>query len=169
MSSVHEEWRDVKGYEGRYQVSSLGRVRSLWCRGPRRVPRIVKDRENNCGYRWVGLSKDGRQKMRFVHRLVCEAFCGGIGDGMQVDHINSDRSDNRAGNLEAVTAKTNTRRCYDRLGKSHGRVVLGRDHIPGIRRSLAAGASERKVAAAYGVSRGAIRRIKDRTTWGHIE
>lgn len=108
-----EEWRDIKGYEGLYQVSNLGRVKSLerykknrgkmqLVEGTIRMPRIEKN-----GYARVDLCKDGKRKMHCVHRLVTEAFVPNPENKPQVNHIDEDRSNNNANNLEWVTNKEN--------------------------------------------------------------
>lgn len=110
----NEEWRDVAGYEGRYQVSSMGRVKSL----ERKVPkgygertvkeRILKPKTDRYGYLIVGLYAGGKIRTFLVHRLVCEAFRENPEGKPQVNHINEDKTDNRASNLEWCTAKENT-------------------------------------------------------------
>ena len=115
MENSKEIWKDVIGFEGYYQVSSLGEVRSL----DRHVNgncgsvyvskgRILKQIEDKLGYQRVNLCKDGEQIMFLVHRLVYEAFNGKIPEGMQVNHIDEDKSNNRLENLNLMTPKENT-------------------------------------------------------------
>ena len=111
-----EEWRDIKGYKGLYQVSSLGRVKSLGRTvaaksGSKRTirGRILKPKANTSGYLKVVLyNSSGKIKQFFVHRLVCEAFHDNPKDKPEVNHINEEKSDNRACNLEWVTRKENS-------------------------------------------------------------
>lgn len=104
-----EEWRQIEGYEGYYEVSNDGRVRGIErnvksSKGMHVIPsRIMSQRETEDGYRTVSLSKDGVAKKYPVHRLVYEAFCGKIPDGCEINHKDFDRANNRPENLEAVT------------------------------------------------------------------
>ena len=113
-----EEWRDVVGYEGKYQVSNEGRVKSLERtvesvshKKPclRHIQGYVKQLQENSrtGYLEVGLNKDGNRKTLRVHRLVWEAFNGEITEGLEIDHINAIRTDNKLENLRLVTHKDN--------------------------------------------------------------
>jgi len=110
-----EEWRDIKGYEGRYQVSNIGRVKSLERtfvdkRGYRHhiKERILKPKTDHNGYLQVVLSKRDKQKTFTVHRLVCKAFHENSQAKPEVNHINENKLDNRACNLEWGTAKENS-------------------------------------------------------------
>ena len=99
-----EQWRDIEGYDGMYQVSDLGRVRSLKY-GKVRVLRPGKHRQ---GYLQVALYKDGKQKTVYVHRLVAQAFIENDDDSKtDINHINECKSDNRVDNLEYCTAQYN--------------------------------------------------------------
>ena len=111
-----EEWKDIEGYEGIYQVSNKGRVKSL--------ERIVQSESHgkpclrhlqesilqpcmNKGYGYVRLWNDGKRKQQQIHRLVYEAFVGRIPNNKEIDHINTIRNDNSLENLRCVTHKEN--------------------------------------------------------------
>lgn len=112
-----EVWKDIPGYEGLYQVSSLGRVKSL----PKRKGKglgYVKDEEilkasvEKYGYARVVLHKDGVRKKCQVHRLVAETFIPHTDCKHQVNHINCNKADNRVENLEWCTGSENTAHAY---------------------------------------------------------
>ena len=104
-----EVWREVKGWEGRYEVSNWGRVRSFFdTHGNRRAePRILKPRKNGDGYLRVILRKDGKGIYKSVHRLVAEAFLPNPLNLPQINHRNEIKDDNRLENLEWCDAKYN--------------------------------------------------------------
>lgn len=106
---MKEEWRSVVGYEGLYEVSNHGRVKSLakmWLNGRRREERILKEFLHS-GYVHVTLCKNGTQKQWHVHRLVAMAFIPNPENKDFVDHINTIRNDNRVENLRWVTRQEN--------------------------------------------------------------
>ena len=103
---MSEEWRDVAGYEGLYQVSSEGRVKSLERKGCKRE-RILKPGVRSKGYLFVVLCAGGKSRMFSVHRLVCQAFHDNPENKLDVNHMNENKTDNRACNLEWSTRKEN--------------------------------------------------------------
>ena len=104
---MEEIWKPIKDYEGLYEVSNLGRVKSLNYRGTGKE-KILKNIENSKGYFQVGLVKFGKQKVFKVHRLVAEAFIPNPENKPCIDHINTVKSDNRVENLRWVTYKENS-------------------------------------------------------------
>lgn len=114
-----EEWRDIPGYEGLYQASSHGRVRSVphlkYGSNYKRPSgyyymtksRIIAPKKKYNGYLQVNLYKDGKPKTYSVHRLVLTTFIGH--SDLTINHINEDKTDNRLENLEYLTASENIR------------------------------------------------------------
>lgn len=100
-----EQWRDIPGFEGIYQASNLGIIRSIDridARGNRRRGQPLQTRHHLSGID-VGLTKNARQTQHFVRRLVLQAFVGPCPDGMEARHINGDPTDCRLSNLEWAT------------------------------------------------------------------
>lgn len=106
MENQTEQWRDIKDYEGLYQVSNEGRVKSLNYRQTKQE-KILKAFKNNNGYLLVGLCKNGKPIHKLVHRLVAEAFIPMVEGKQEIDHINSVRHDNRVENLRWCTPEEN--------------------------------------------------------------
>jgi len=102
-----EIWKDIKGYEGLYQVSNLGNVRSLNWRNTGETRNLYL-KPHNKGYLQVELA-NGKRKMFTVHKLVAIHFVPGYEDGFVVNHINENKTDNRAENLEWCTFSHNVR------------------------------------------------------------
>lgn len=101
-----EIWKDIQGYEGLYQVSNLGNVRSLNYGRRKEVKNIAVKRDS--GYLRVCLSRNDKQKYFLVHRLVALQFVPGFKEGFVVNHKNEIKVDNRAENLEWCTQRENT-------------------------------------------------------------
>src|SRR5690554_8016384 len=114
-----EIWKDIKGYEGYYQVSNLGRVKGLeryvnHSNGGLRLlkSKIIKQGVVANGYLGVSLSKEGVIKSKRVHTLVAISFLNHTpcNHKIVVDHINGNKKDNRLINLELVSMRENTNR-----------------------------------------------------------
>lgn len=111
-----EEWRDIKNYEGVYQISSLGRIKSLDRyvddKGHKRFVKgkMLKPSKHKNNYEYVVLYD---RKHRMIHRLVAETFIDNIDNKRTVNHINGDKSDNRVINLEWCTHKENINKAWD--------------------------------------------------------
>lgn len=114
---MEEIWKDINGYDGEYQVSNLGRIKSVdrlttrLCQyGIReyRIPeKILRTRLGTSGYLCVNLHHEGKQVTEMIHRLVALHFCKGYRDGLVVNHKDEVKTNNRADNLEWVTQTAN--------------------------------------------------------------
>lgn len=105
---MKENWKDIKGYEGIYQVSDKGRIKSLnWNKtGKKKLLKIHVSKKH--GYSEVHLSKEGKDEVPRVHRLVAQAFIPNPDNLPQVNHKDEDKTNNNVDNLEWCTAKYNT-------------------------------------------------------------
>lgn len=135
IANCASEWRPVVGYEGLYEVSMDGEVRSLdrvvttalLKRSKRYKGKFLSLGIGKPGYPLVVLSKNGVTKCCNVHRLVVESHIGRIPHGMDIDHINGNTTDNSLGNLRVVTTSQNVRN-KTKTGNRHGhRGVYFRD------------------------------------------
>ncbi len=126
-----EIWKDIKGYEGLYQVSNLGRVRSLdhiyitKC-GKRMLVKgqMKKPSSDNDGYMFVLLRRNGKQKRCAIHRLVAKAFITNQYNKPEVNHIDAVKSNNRVDNLEWVTGKENIQHAMDKGLMTKGTLII---------------------------------------------
>ena len=113
---MEELWKDIEGYEGLYQVSNLGRVKSLDkidSIGRKIKGRNMKLRLNKCGYVDVKLSTDSIEKDKLVHRLVAEAFIPNTDGKHVINHIDGNKQNNCVNNLEWCTQKENIQHAFE--------------------------------------------------------
>lgn len=156
-----EIWRSAVGYEGRYEVSDRGQVRSLvTTNGFRRAPLVLRARVHpKTGYVEVHISpyRCGSPANQSVHLLVLYTFVGPRPSGMQCHHIDSDRANNRLSNLEWVTTQENVQRS--------SLCVLCREDIIEIRSSPE---PHKAMSLRYGVTRECIRLIRLGRVWSNV-
>lgn len=121
---MNEIWKDIQGYEGLYQVSNFGRVKSLdrmaKCRGgvyKLNKERIVFGGIGKYGYNTVCLRKENKRKYLLSHRLVAINFIPNPENKPKVNHINGVKTDNSIENLEWCTVSENTKHGFDVLGR----------------------------------------------------
>jgi hypothetical protein len=112
---MKEIWKDVKNYEGLYQVSNLGRIKSFPRNGTIKQEKILKQVLDNNGYFIVGLWKNNKSKKMCVHWIVANAFIPKKEDDEVINHIDGNKTNNCINNLERCTQRKNVKEAI-RLG-----------------------------------------------------
>ena len=110
---MNEIWKDIKGYEGKYQVSSLGNVKSLLDKQLNKREIILKPSLNHKGYLRVYLSKDSKKSTKTIHRLVAETFIPNLESKKTVNHIDGNKINNRVDNLEWLSNTENQKHAWE--------------------------------------------------------
>lgn len=167
-----EQWKDIEGFKGSYQVSSEGRVRSLTRRCSRGYfvfGRVIKPIKLQSGHLYVNFRKDGTKHFYLIHRLVLAAFVGEPAAGSECCHNNGVPDDNRLFNLRWDTRKAN---CQDQIkhgvstkGVRNPRSKLTEEQVCAILQDTR---MHKYIALDYGVVRSAITAIKNGKNWGHL-
>jgi hypothetical protein len=177
---MDERWKPIVGYEKSYAISDRGRCARTFTYGnqPKPIWKIVAPRKKRDGYVAYHLCQDGEKKDPLAHRLVWIAFEGPIPDGLEINHKNSVRDDNRLTNLELTTRSGNCIYGFRMNGRpapnnpspgsKNGSAKLTEDDIPKIFAMAEAGYFQREIAKKFGVSQRAIGRILLGQGWQHI-
>jgi len=174
-----ENWTDVVSFQGFYQVSDHGRVRSM-----RRVitrkngrkhtvqSRVLKPGRTKAGYPIVALFQQGKQTMAYIHHLVLEAFVSPRPPDLECRHLNGVEADCRLGNLKWGTRSSNQR---DRVphgtsnrGKRNGSARLTPVAVREIRRLKASGTTVTDICSRYKMARRTIYDLLEGRTWGYV-
>jgi hypothetical protein len=166
---MNEQWREVEGWP--YEVSDQGRVRrTLGVKGTRAGHILTP----NVGDRYpvVALSKGGKPKRFRVHVLVAAAFLGPRPAGFDVNHINGDKTDNRAANLEYVDRSGNLAHAaamgLSGTGENRYNSRLTEADVRRIRDLAAEGRLQREIAEEYGLIQPYVSKIIRGERWGHF-
>jgi len=178
---MSEVWKPIPGYEDCYAVSDRGRVKrtahvGYWAKRP---PKPLAPRPKRDGYVTFHLCKDGIRKDRNAHRLVWEAFNGAVPAGMEINHLNGNKGDNRLTNLEVCSRSHNLQHSFRVLkrpppnnpnyGSKNGAAKLTEADIPRIIALYQTGTyHQRHLAEMYGVSQRMISLIVRREKWQHV-
>lgn len=177
-----EEWRPVVGYEGLYEVSNWGALRSLdrVKTNPIAGEHIVKGKvlnpvKNQKGYLRFILWKDGKKFSAGVHRLVAAAFIPNLHNYPEINHKDGLKDNNYLGNLEWCTTKENIKHSYvtglraldHAQGEKNGRSKLSSKQVKEIR-NMGNTIRQIDLAELYGVSQLTISKILNRKLWTHI-
>jgi len=178
---MNEIWKPVAGYEGVYEASNLGRVRSLSrtirCghgKYRRMAGRVLVQSMQNAGYLTVHLARGGRVEHRTVHRIVAGLFCERRSGCDVVNHIDANRLNNSASNLEWCTSYDNYHHARDigvvkiPRGSAKGAAKLTETDIPQIRYLIARGWMIKDIASMYGVASAQVSFIKSGRAWSHV-
>lgn len=182
---LEEVFVPVAGYEGYYEVSNFGRVKSVsrYVKMPRenQKPRLkqdifLKQGVNPNGYNLVVLSKGNTPKTCVVHRLVATAFIENTFNKRCVNHIDGIKSNNTVDNLEWVTHSENNQHAYDiglkkanpNLGVKHHNSIFTVENVHDIRKMLKEKKRAPYIAKKFGVTDSAIYAIKLGNTWRHL-
>lgn len=176
-----EQWLPIVGYEGYYEVSDRGRVRSLdrevvytdgrvyWYRG-----KILKCNVNKTnGALMVHLYKGCNRQAHTVHRLVLNAFCPTSNNSLEVNHKNGNRADNSLNNLEWCTRQENMKHGFEtglinNTGTNHGNNVYSDLQIKEAKVMLMNGYSLGQIETKTGVKKATLHQIKAKKQWNHI-
>lgn len=174
---MKEEWKDIEGYKGLYQVSNTGRIRSWRKEGNCDIvlnePKTLIPQKAYGGYRRTTLYIDGRGSNRYIHRLVAKAFIPNPDNKPVVNHKDCDKTNNNVKNLEWNTHAENHKHAATNglkaTGSSHGLTKINEDQVIKIRSMYASGNySQAVISDKFNVSRSSIQRIVNRKSWTHI-
>ncbi len=173
-----ERWLPVVGYEGRYEVSDLGRVRVVFSSKYSHVGKFIGSKKRT-GYREAALTDaDGNKTYHRIHKLVLIAFVGPAPLGLECNHKNGIKTDNRVENLEWVTRSQNHIHrarvlrhhphgaCLARRGERNGGSKIGEIEAKKIHEWYAAGhTSQQAIADFFGLTQAHISRIVRGISW----
>lgn len=173
-----EVWRAVSGHEGRYEVSNLGRVRSLWfvngnANQARKQPLILTPYYNTLGYGSVTICKGGRKVTEHLHTLVLRAFVGPRPEGHVGGHRDGNPSNNKLSNLDWITFVENEadKRRHGRNlpGSKNHQAKLTESSVIQMRQMYARGGLRLDdLGFLFGVSRPVAHKIVRCRAWRHV-
>ena len=171
-----ELWKPLARWEGIYEISSIGRVKRIDGNNCAKIGHIMGTNLIN-GYPVVRLRYKGRTERKTVHTHVLESFIGPRPLGMQINHINGIRHDNRLENLEYCTPQENIQHSYDALnrvkkgavGEANGKSKLTPEKVLTIRRLYAnGGRSQQSIADEFCIAQNMVSKIVLRQFWNHL-
>jgi len=171
---MREIWK-ICLHNDNYEVSTLGGVRRA--NNPRsgtlKRGDLLKPVMTGCGYVTVGLCKNGTVRRYSVHRLVLESFIGMCPVGMECNHKDTTKTNNRLDNLEWITKSENVRHAYKNglrlMGENHHRAKLTEKNVTKIRKLYQRGGyTHKKLGEMFGVGRPTIGRIISNESWKHL-
>lgn len=157
-----EIWRPAMGYSN-YEISDHGRVKRVTGGRGVRAGRVLRPTPHKRGYKLVSLFQDGVGTKRSIHTLVWEAFHGARPIGLEVNHRDGNKANNRLDNLELLTSSGNKLHASANglaaIGLRNASTKLLASDVTSICAALASGDSQRAVAARFGISQAHVSRI----------
>lgn len=179
-----EIWKDVKGFEGSYQINNFGIVRSLsririvsprgYKQSMLKKGQILKPSLDRYGYPQINLSSPQSKPTTYkIHRLVAEAFIPNAENKPCINHINGIKTDNKVNNLEWVTHSENNKHAYniglsDAKGVKSGRAKLTNEKVYAIKYKMI-GFTNKKLGEIFCIDNSHIGAIKNGKAWPHIK
>lgn len=172
------KWKPIPGFEGLYEISDEGHVVRISTHGrnPKSIRRPVRPHKKPEGYLAIDIQRDQIRLRSYVHRVVWEAFRGPIPSGLEINHRDGNRLNNRLDNLELVTRSANMLHSFQQLspslnrvrGTAHHKAKLTPADVENILSLNRTGTSQREIARLYGVSKTAIGFILKGRNWKHV-
>lgn len=173
---MKEKWKDIKQYEGLYQISNLGKVKRLGFsynspfQGKVIIPYKILQGSLKDGYQQIALFKNGVRELVFIHRLVAIAFISNCEDKPFVNHKDSIRSNNKVDNLEWVTAKENSKHAHASgtftmpRGENTASTNLKNEDVKYIKDNPD-NLKQKEIALKFGISQGGVSKIQNNKNW----
>ena len=172
---MKEIWKPIKGYEKLYEVSNLGRIKSLagkidGNRGVRNYDKILGGTKEFYGYKVVSLCKNGYKNIK-VHRLVAEAFIPNPLGLPEINHKDCNKTNNHINNLEWVTHRQNTKHAMDnnlfkrRFGEDNKKAILSNFDAMIIREFYRMGKKQSEISKLYNISPMTVHKIVRNITY----
>jgi hypothetical protein len=174
-----EIWKDIEGYDGRYEISNHGNVRNKgyvvedsWGRKRKIAKRVMKNSLDANGYFRVNLPIGGKAKVIHIHVLVCRHFVSRVYGKNSVNHIDGNKLNNHFSNLEWCTQRENIQHAFrtglvNNTGENHGYSKLTNEQVLEIR-SLEGQFIQKDIGKMFGISREQVGTILRRQQWKHI-
>jgi hypothetical protein len=165
--------------DGAYSISEDGDVRRDRPARGATVGATIRQVDDRNGYRRVGLSINGRPKYHWTHHLVAAAFLGARPAGMQINHIDGNKTNNHYSNLEYVSPSANMQHAIRtglrvpsqsaRPGARNGSAKIGDAEVRTIREKADAGVPVRELCALFALSKATVHKIIKRQSWRHVQ
>jgi len=176
-----EIWKSIEKFDNQYEVSNEGRVRSKQAvilrsngRQHTRASKILKPADSGRGYYGGAVCVNKKMTTYKVHRLVAEAFCDRLGEDLEVNHIDGNKLNNRAENLEWVTRSENVKHAVRTgllpvtRGSQRTQATIDESQVREIKRLMAQGVQRKQICEQVGCSIHVYKDIQRGKSWNHV-